>query len=163
LRIAAKDVTMKMKFAVVGVVLIPTIAHSDGTATRSCVDALEQLSALSTQAPVYKLMGGERRFIDDADRPAEIGRLKKVIGASCSADPQGRLSEETDAKRLHIARSPECAIERDKLSAMEQPASHEPPDSLARQRKLVAGKCPLVDTTNVWLVQWLGRSTLTTE
>jgi hypothetical protein len=71
------------------------------------------------EAPVYKLVGGERRFLDDADRPAQIARLEKIIGASCSADPKVRLSQETEAKRLRIARSPECAIERDTQSAME--------------------------------------------
>jgi hypothetical protein len=83
---------MRMPFAVVGVVLLPTIALSDGTAARSCVDALEQLAALHMEAPVYKLVGGERRFLDDADRPAQIARLEKIIGASCSADPKVRLS-----------------------------------------------------------------------
>lgn len=120
-----------------------------------CVDALEQVTALEIVAPAYKLVGtGSRLYLDDADRPAEIARLQKVVSTSCSNEAsQARQSEQVEAARLYIARSPECALERDKLSMMEKPSSGEARSSIEEQRKLVAEHCPTVPTENVWLLQ----------
>lgn len=118
-----------------------------------CVDALEQVAALKTSLPVYKLVGTDsRQYIDDADRPAEIARLQKIIDTSCSADPKARQREEAEAERLHTARSVQCTDELESLSRMEQKDSRDPPDIIAAQRKLVANMCPAVPRANVWLV-----------
>ncbi len=120
-----------------------------------CVDALEQVTALEIVAPAYKLVGPDsRQYLDDADRPAEIARLQKIVSTSCSTKKsKARQLEESEAARLHTARSPECALERDKLSMMEQPSSREARSSIEDQRKLVADKCPAVPTANVWLLE----------
>jgi len=120
-----------------------------------CVDALEQVTALEIMAPAYKIVGTDsRHYLDDADRPAEIARLRKIVSASCSKQKsKARQNEEAEAVRLHEARSPECALERDKLSGMEQPSSREARSSVEDQRKLVAEHCPAVPTANVWLLQ----------
>jgi hypothetical protein len=134
--------------------VIPGMARGDESAASPCVEALEQLATLNTWVPVYKqLSDGERHYLDDAARPAEITRVQKLIGASCSANPQVRATQETAAKHLHRARSPECAIERDKLAAMEKPDSREGRDTIAHQRKLVGEQCPLVPLADVWLLQ----------
>ena len=52
-----------------------------------------------------------------------------------------------------MGRSPECALERDKLSAMEKPSARAAPDTVDAQRKRVAENCPLVETSNVWLLK----------
>jgi hypothetical protein len=144
----------KIVLLLLGLALIPGMARGDESAASPCVEALEQLATLNTWVPVYKqLSGGERHYLDDADRPAELTRVQKLVGASCSANPQVRATQETAAKRLHLARSPECAIERDKLTAMEKPGSREGRDSLANQRKLVGEQCPLVPLADVWLLQ----------
>jgi hypothetical protein len=120
-----------------------------------CVDALEQVAALEIVAPAYKLVGtNSRQYLDDADRPAEIARLQKVVGTSCSnQDSQARQSEQAEAARLYIAGSPECALERDKLSMTEKPSTGEARSNIEEQRKLVAEHCPTVPTENVWLLQ----------
>jgi hypothetical protein len=120
-----------------------------------CVDALEQITALEIVAPAYKLVGTDsRQYLDDADRPAEIARVRKIASTSCSKEnSKARQSEEAEAARLHKARSPECALERDKLSMMEQPGSREARSSIEDQRRLVAEHCPTVPTANVWLLQ----------
>lgn len=120
-----------------------------------CVDALEQVTALEIVAPAYKIVGTDsRQYLDDADRPAEIARLQKIVSTSCSKQKsKARQSEEAEAARLHKARSPECALERDKLSMMEQPSSREARSSVEDQRKLVVDDCPTVPTANVWLLQ----------
>lgn len=67
--------------------------------------------------------------------------------------PNVEATQKAAAERLHTARSPECAIERDKLSAMQSPDSLEADDNIADQRELVADQCPAVRTTDVWLLQ----------
>lgn len=126
-----------------------------------CVQALEQIETLQTSYPVYKLEGAEqRRFIEDADRPAEIARLQGIVTTSCSADAKARGAEQAAADRLHQALSPLCAVGRDTLAAMENPSAHESADRIATQRRLVTSKCPPVDSSNVWLLQWNGRAEL---
>jgi hypothetical protein len=136
-----------------GIAASPRPTYSDDSAATPCVEALEQVTALEEAAPVYKATGADQReYIADEDRPAEIARLQKVIEASCSAEREARLHEVSEAKSLHIARSPDCAIQRDTLASMEKPNSHEPKDFIATQRKLVSEKCPTVTTVDVWLV-----------
>jgi hypothetical protein len=138
---------------VLGLALLPLAVQADQTAVSGCVDALEQLETLQTAAPVYKLTGGqERRYLADSDRPAEAARLKAIVAGSCSAEPEIKLREESEAEQLHRARSPECMEDRDRLSMMEKPEARTPEDDLARLRKRVAERCANVDLSNVWLV-----------
>ena len=149
-----------MKLAVITVplwALVPAPTFSDNAPPLSCPQALEQLTTLNTGVPVYKFTAPDHRhFLDDADRPAEIARLQKAAGASCSAYPKEKAQQEAEAARLHAALSPECATERDTLAAMEKPGSRESPQTIAEKRKLVAANCPALDTTNLWLMQWEG-------
>jgi len=134
---------------------VPHMAHADQAAASACVDALEQLAALQTATPVYKRADvGERHYLADADRPAQIARVKGIIDASCSADADTRRSEEAEAERLHLARSPGCLEQREVLAAMEQPGSRTPRSDLAQQRERVAAQCPTVGLSNVWLIDW---------
>jgi hypothetical protein len=143
---------IRVCIALFAMTLLAETARADGSVS-PCVDALEQVLALQTSLPVYKVVGPEsRHYIDDADRPAEIARLRKIIHTSCSADPQARKSEEAEAARLHSARSDYCAGARDALSRMEQKGSRDPADVVADQRKRVAENCPAVSTDNAWLV-----------
>ena len=136
-----------------GLAVLPHAVHADQTPASVCVEALEQLVTLHMAAPVYRLTGGqERQYLADADRPAEVDRLKTIVAESCSAEPEIRRGEESDAKDLHRARSPGCMGDRDTLSTMEKPASRTPEDDIARHRKQVAARCPDVDLSNVWLV-----------
>jgi hypothetical protein len=144
---------MRLPFALVAMALLPGMAVADEPAS-ACVNALEQVTTLQALTPVYKPLAVDQwQYIDDVDRPAEIARLQKIIGAYCSAKPQERSSEDSAAQRLHVGRSPECAFERDKLSAMEKPGARAASDSIEGQRKRVAEKCPLVETANVWLLK----------
>lgn len=136
-----------------GLALLPHAVRADQTRVSVCVEALEQLKTLHMAAPVYKLTGGqERRYLADADRPAEVDRLKTIVAESCSAEPETRRGEESEAEHLHVARSPGCMGDRDTLSTMEKPESRTPEDDIARHRKRVAARCPDVDLSNVWLI-----------
>ena len=132
--------------------LLPHAVQADQTPVSVCVEALEQLQTLQTAAPVYKLTGGqERQYLADADRPVEIAGLKTIVAGSCSAEPEIRRGEESEAEHLHVARSPGCMGDRDTLSTMEKPESRTPEDDIARHRKRVAARCPDVNLSNVWL------------
>jgi hypothetical protein len=118
-----------------------------------CVEALEQLKTLHMAAPVYKLTGGqERQYLANAERPAEVDRQKTIVAESCSAEPEVRRREESEAEHLHVARSPGCMGDRDTLTTMEKPESRTPEDDIARHRKRVAERCPDADLSNVWLI-----------
>jgi hypothetical protein len=139
-----------------GLALLPHAVQADQTHVSACVEALEQLEALQTVAPVYKLTTGqERQYLADADRPAEVAHLKTVVAGSCSAEPDIRRRQESKAEQLHLARSPGCMQDRDRLLMMEKPGSRTPEDDLARTRKRVAARCPDVELSNVWLVHWV--------
>jgi hypothetical protein len=141
--------TLWATLPIFGLTAVAQLAISGESAPSACVDALEQLAALAQQAPAYKqLDGDERPYLDDADRPASASRHRHRVLQRRSHDA---------AYRLLVARSPECAIERDKLSAMQSANSREPRDSIEAQRRLVTEQCPLVKTRDVWLLQmvWL--------
>jgi hypothetical protein len=139
-----------------GLALLPHAVLANQAPVSVCVDALEQLETLQTLAPVYKLSGAQRRqYIADADRPAEVARLKTIVADSCSAKPKHRQREESEAEQLHLVRSPGCMQDRDRLSMMERKDARTPEDDLARTRKRVVAQCPDVDLSDVWLVEWI--------
>jgi hypothetical protein len=85
-----------------GLTLLPHAVLADQATVSVCVDALEQIEALKTVAPVYKLTRSrERQYLVNAGRPAEIARLKAIVAGSCSAKPKHRQREESEAKQLH--------------------------------------------------------------
>ena len=137
-----------------GLVLLPHAILADQAHVSVCVDALEQLEALQTVAPVYKLTSSKKRqYLADADRPAEIARLRTIVAGSCSAKPTHRQREESEAEQLHLVRSPGCMQDRDRLSMMERKDARTPEDDLARTRKRVVEQCPDVDLSDIWLVE----------
>jgi len=139
-----------------GLALPPHVVLADQAPVSACVDALEQLAALQTVAPVYKLTSSKKRqYLADADRPAEIARLRTTVAGSCSAKPKHRQREESEAERLHFVRSPGCMQDRDRLLMMERKDARTPEDDLARTRKRVVEQCPDVDLSGVWLVEWI--------
>jgi hypothetical protein len=67
-----------------------------------------------------------------------------------------RRRQESDAYRLHVARSPECGADLETLSTMEHDPRN-PREDIERQRKTVAEKCPSsVRLSNRWLVLYFG-------
>jgi hypothetical protein len=146
----------RTELLLLGLALLPHAVLADQAPVSVCVNALEQLEALHTVAPVYKSVGvHERKYLADADRPAEVARLKAIVARSCSAKPKHRLREASEADQLHLVRSPKCMQDRDRLSMMEKRDARTPEDDLARTRKRVLAQCPDVDLSDVWLVEWI--------
>ena len=146
----------KALFLWFGLALLPLTVQADQTSASSCVNALEQLATLHALAPVYKLSGAyQRQYLADADRPAEVARLKTVVTESCSAKPRLKKREQSEVQQLHLARSPACMQDRDRLAMMERTGARTPEEDLARTRNRVVAKCPDVDLTDVWLIEWI--------
>ncbi len=142
-----------------GFALLSHSVQADQKPVSTCVEALEQLETLQTVAPVFKLAGGqERQYLADADRPAEVSRLKTIVAGTCSVKHKIRRREQSEAEQLHLVRSPDCMQERDRLSMMEKKDARTPEDDLARTRKRVVARCPDVDLSDVWLVEWKPRT-----
>jgi hypothetical protein len=121
-----------------------------------CVDALYQVAVLEQQRPVFKqATDGTRRYLDDADRPAELARLRALRDANCSDDPETRESQQQRAEELMAALSRQCAEARDKLAAYEDPATHTPDDQIERQRAFVERHCRGGERTDLWLGDWI--------
>jgi hypothetical protein len=136
--------------------LLPYAVLADPAPVSVCVDALEQLQTLQTVAPVYKLaVDQERHYLADADRPAEIDRLRKIVAGSCSTAPKHKQRDESAAEVLHTVRSPGCMQDRDRLSMMEKKDARTPEDDLSRTRKRVLAQCPDVDLSDVSLIEWV--------
>ena len=145
----------RVSLLLLSLAFVTHMAHADQAAASACVEALEQLTTLQTATPVYKRADeGERHYLADADRPAQIARLKGIVAGSCSADETTRRAEESEAERLHAARSPGCLEQREVLAAMEQRGSRTPRSDLAQQRERVAAQCPAVGLSDVWLIDW---------
>jgi hypothetical protein len=145
-----------MELLLLGPALVPHAVQADQAPVSVCVEALEQLEALQTLAPVYKLTAVyKREYLADADRPTEVARLKAIVAGSCSAKPKHRLREQSEAQQLHALRSPECMQDRDRLAMMERQNARTPEDDLARTRQRVQAQCPDVDLSNAWFVEWI--------
>lgn len=147
---------MRLQLAILGAMLFPATGVCDALQDAWCVDALEQILALKTASPIFKVSGAEKRYMEDADRPAEIARLQKIVETSCSTEPKKRATQEANAYQLHVWRSPECRINWEMLADMEQPGSRNPEEDIERQRKIATENCPRVRLTNRWLVLYAG-------
>jgi len=98
---------------------------------QQCHEARKQLVILQTQIPVYRdtegriraawmydTYKGEREYLDDAARAAEIKSTKKLIAANC----QNADDREAQAQaRKRWIRSERCAAARSQLQAMKRP------------------------------------------
>lgn len=134
--------------------VLPRIAWCDELLGTACVNALEQVLTLKDDRAVYQqLPKDQRHYLADADRPAELARMQKTAATACSSDPKVKATQQAAAARLHRARSPECAFERDRLALMEKPDSRDPAGDVAAQRARIAKECPAVPASDVWLLQ----------
>jgi Peptidase M61 N-terminal domain len=90
----------------------------------------------------------------------------RSFGPGFGETPDATLGGRLSVGRIgggSIGNAAPVAVERDKLAAMELRNSHEPRDLIERKRKLVTDKCPTVEMTDRWLVQWDGKSELLPE
>ena len=120
-----------------------------------CVDALFQLEVLAGDWKVYKAgAGGQRVYLDDRDRPAEVERLTRERDDTCSSDPEALASQQRRAHDLFQAMSPDCLEAREKLLNLQRPTARSAPSDIEKQQAWVTAHCPDVSRTGVWLADW---------
>jgi len=127
-------------------------AANGAQADDRCVDALYQIALLDMHRRVFKPgPDGERRYLENDDRPAEVARLSRLRDENCSSTPELRASQETRAHVLMRALSPGCADARRKLELMEDPDTRSVDQDLESQRAFVRNHCPDIQRDDVWL------------
>jgi hypothetical protein len=137
----------------------PPVVPEVAVATRDeglCIDALYQLQVLAGQWRVYKPgPGDDRTYLNDRDRPAEIGRLTRQRDANCSEDPATLDSQRQRADELFRALSPECREAREKLQNMLRSTARTAPSHIENQQAFIAQRCPDLSREGVWLQDWI--------
>lgn len=121
-----------------------------------CVDALYQLQVLAGDWRVYKpVPGNERTYLNDRDRPLEIGRLGIERDANCSDEPDLLASQKRRASELFQALSPGCREAREKLQNLQKPTARSAPSDIQKQQDYIRTHCPDVSRDGVWLADWI--------
>lgn len=124
-----------------------------------CVDALFQLQLLVGKYKVYKGPDDARRYLDDADRPAEIDRLSRERDESCSKDPTLAGSQKRRAAQLFQTLHPDCREAREKLVNMQRPSARSSPGDIEEQSDYVRNFCPDIPgvdgRTDLWRADWV--------
>jgi hypothetical protein len=121
-----------------------------------CVDALYQIALLSEKRRAFKPRpDGQRTYIEDRDRPAEIERLSRQRDENCSEDQATRMSQQARAGELMQSLSPDCQSAREKLDYMLDPSSRTPESEVERQREYVRRNCPGEARNDLWMADWM--------
>jgi hypothetical protein len=125
-------------------------------ADRRCVESLYQLELLTGKYKVYKPGAGDaRRYLDDADRPAEIARLQAVRDESCSAEQPLQGSQKRRAAELFVVLSADCREAREELRRLEQPGSRTSRNEYERHVEWMSRYCPDLSHADVQTDVWL--------
>jgi hypothetical protein len=136
-------------------VAVPTDVRNDAR----CVEALFQLQLLVEKYKVYKGPDDARRYLDDADRPAEIERLTRVRDESCSEDPQVQGSQQRRAAQLFQTLHPQCREARERLANLQRPSARSSPGDIELQRDYIIRSCPEIpgvdERTDLWRADWV--------
>jgi hypothetical protein len=116
-----------------------------------CFDARKQLVVLQMQMPVYRDMDGniraawkydtykgEREYLDDAARTAEIANTKKLITTLCQ-HPDDTVARANARKQW--LRSERCAAARSDLEALQRPQSKSSDQAIEDKRQEVDRYC----------------------
>lgn len=134
-------------------------ATADVRADERCVDALFQLELLVEKYKVYKGPDDARRYLDDADRPAEIARLTRERDESCSKDPQLQGSQTRRAAQLFQTLHPQCREARERLENLQRPSARSSPGDIELQREYITRSCPEIpgvdERTDLWRADWV--------
>jgi hypothetical protein len=116
-----------------------------------CIEARKQLAMLQLQRPVYRdkegklharwkydTYKGEREYLSDAARPAEIERVRQEILASCQNPDDANAQE---LVRKEWVKSEYCVAARADLEALERPEAKTTQQELREKRQEVDKYC----------------------
>lgn len=116
-----------------------------------CLEARKEFEVLQEQMPVYRdeeghlrahwrgdTYRGQREYVEDAMRPAEVERAVREIVRNCE-HPDDVV--EQNLVRTQWVGSEYCAAARSELEALEKPSARTDKQSLERKRKTVEKLC----------------------
>ena len=106
-----------------------------------CARAREQLDVVVRGGPVYRYNDrGERIYLEDSRRDAEIARLRGEVAADCSGDDAAQDTA-TRQRAADAAGSAQCNVARDSLRDLETPGSRAPAWEIAQAREKARRVC----------------------
>lgn len=109
---------------------------------RSCGKARQQLAVLESNRPVYRLdEGGQRVYINDKIRDAEIDRARAEVDRACEAVDAGRSAEEAQRYNDWQQAAAFCASLRQRLGELERPEARTSKADIQRAREAVDQAC----------------------
>jgi hypothetical protein len=130
-------------------IMKPNAGQTEGE--ERCQEARKQLALLQEQGPVYRdesgklhlkwkydTYQGNREYLDDTTRSAEIKHVRQEIETSC---PQESNVKDQELARKKFIRSEYCAAARADLEAMERPEARSPQSEIDKQRNQVKWFC----------------------
>ena len=122
-----------------------------------CANARVQLDTLGYGVPVYRYNDrGERVYLEDSARDAEVGRLRREVATHCSG--AGSMQAVQDAatwrRVADVRRLADCNDARDFLRDLEADISKVPSSQVEQARKNVALAC--ADIPQAASTDWFG-------
>jgi hypothetical protein len=120
------------------------------------VDALEQIVVLRMPVSLYIEEDRFHRDITASERLSELARLTKIVRLSCGKDPKVRAQQDIDARKLYVARSPECRFVWARYAAMMTPESRFTHEEIEHQKAIMDKKCPATSLDQHWLIENTG-------
>lgn len=107
-----------------------------------CNQARQQLAVLTRGGPVYRRNSmGERVYLEDNQRDAEIGRLQREVQASCSASEDGYIRPEAVQPARQDAVLELCLQARERLAELQQPSMRSSPTDIRQAQEVVNRFC----------------------
>ena len=104
-----------------------------------CSKTRGDLSWLQEPLPFYRNNDrGERVYIDDGDRPAEIQRLQEVVRTQCNDEA---TSEAAAQRRSESKQRPECLASMNKLRSLAVPGTHASSQDMEQARQSARHWC----------------------
>ena len=124
---------------------------------RSCANARVQLFTLAFGVPVYRYNDrGERVYLEDSARDAEVARLRRELATDCSsaASTQAAQDAATRQRLVDSFRARDCSAARDYLRDVEANGSRIPSTEVERARREATLACTDVPQSSP--TDWLG-------
>jgi hypothetical protein len=121
-----------------------------------CVEARYQVLILGEHVRVFKLQRDwTRRYLENADRPAELARLRKVVDELCETDSVSVKNQDQRIREIDQALSIRCIAARERLHQGEDPAAGIDKRQLIEAEEYVASNCPERKMHDLWIRDWI--------
>jgi hypothetical protein len=116
--------------------------RSAATRLQLCAKAREQLAAVSAGGPVHRYNErGERVYLEDSARDAEIARLRGDVATHCTGGETGAQDAATRQRAALAAQRARCNAARDALRDLETAGPRVPAWEIQQAREKMKRLC----------------------